>query len=153
MATHPNQVTRRKKDSARLVWDTKPRRAPNPRDIEFQTAEIVVPNPERDLKQLPMAFTGEPLVVGKSGQLALGESERRRGWAHDPRDQPPLRIQDIDKTKMNRLIWGDNLLAMQALLAQGYEGKVQLIYIDPPFNSDEKYNFQTVLKLKDVWGI
>jgi adenine-specific DNA-methyltransferase len=29
----------RKKDSARLVWDTKPRRAPNPRDIEFQTAD------------------------------------------------------------------------------------------------------------------
>lgn len=36
----------RKKDSARLHWDTKPRRAPNPRDIEFQTAELVIPNPQ-----------------------------------------------------------------------------------------------------------
>jgi adenine-specific DNA-methyltransferase len=34
----------RKKHSARLVWDTKPRRAPNPRDIEFQTAEVVIHN-------------------------------------------------------------------------------------------------------------
>ncbi|MDI6736272.1 MAG: site-specific DNA-methyltransferase [bacterium] len=34
------------KDSARLVWDTKPRRAPNPKDIEFQTAEVVIPNPQ-----------------------------------------------------------------------------------------------------------
>ena len=38
---------RRKKDSARLTWDTKPKRAPNPKDIEFQTAEIVIPNPKQ----------------------------------------------------------------------------------------------------------
>ena len=43
---------------------------------------------------------------------------------------------------MNRLVWGDNLLAMQALLAQGYAGKVDLIYIDPPFQSDADYSFQ-----------
>jgi adenine-specific DNA-methyltransferase len=36
-----NHVERRKKDSARLVWDTKPKRAANPKDIEFQTAEIL----------------------------------------------------------------------------------------------------------------
>lgn len=41
---------------------------------------------------------------------------------------------------MNRLIWGDNLLAMQALLAQGYAGKVNLIYIDPPFLSSSDYS-------------
>src|SRR5713101_944541 len=108
----------RKKDSARLVWDSKPRRAPNPRDIEFQTAEIVIPNPQRDSGQIPFSF--------RQGRLGEGE---------------------LDKTKMNRLIWGDNLLAMQALLAQGYEGRIRLIYLDPPFNSEEKYNFQTVLNL------
>ena len=31
---------RRRKDSVKLVWDTKPKRAPNPKDIEFQIAEI-----------------------------------------------------------------------------------------------------------------
>jgi len=36
----------RREYSARLVWDTKPRRAPNPKDIEFQTAEVVLPNPK-----------------------------------------------------------------------------------------------------------
>jgi len=30
----------RKRDSARLVWDSKPKRPPSPRDIEFQTAEV-----------------------------------------------------------------------------------------------------------------
>ena len=32
----------------------------------------------------------------------------------------------------NKLIWGDNLLVMSSLLEQ-YAGKVDLIYIDPPF--------------------
>jgi len=45
----------RKKDSARLVWDTKPRRAPNPKDIEFQTAEVVIPNP-KTARELPLSF-------------------------------------------------------------------------------------------------
>ena len=48
-----DNVNRRKKDSAKLVWDTKPKRAPNPRDIEFQTAEIVIPNPKEAQGDLP----------------------------------------------------------------------------------------------------
>ncbi|MEW5948688.1 MAG: site-specific DNA-methyltransferase [Thermodesulfobacteriota bacterium] len=52
---------------------------------------------------------------------------------------------DIDKQKMNRLIWGDNLLAMQALLAQGYEGKINLIYIDPPFDSKADYSHKMTI--------
>ena len=52
---------------------------------------------------------------------------------------PLLERGEIDKSRMNRLIWGDNLLAMQALLASGYEGKINLIYIDPPFWTGENY--------------
>ena len=48
---------RRKKDSARLTWSSKPRRAPNPKDIDFQTAEMVIPNPQRD--QLTIAQFGK----------------------------------------------------------------------------------------------
>ena len=53
---------------------------------------------------------------------------------------------------MNRLIYGDNLLAMQALLAgdpatglPSLRGKVDLIYIDPPF--DSKADYRTKLTL------
>jgi len=106
----------RKKDSARLTWDTKPRRAANPKDIEFQTAEVVIPNPQI-AGELPLSF--------RNG--LFGEEE-------------------IDKQKMNRLIWGDNLLAMQALLAQGYEGQINLIYIDPPFDSKADYSHKMVLE-------
>ena len=116
-----NRVERRKKDSARLVWDSKPRRAPNPRDIEFQTAEVVIPNPARDAGALPLSF--------------------RDGLFGD---------EELDKQQMNRLIWGDNLLAMQALLAQGYEGKINLIYIDPPFASSEDYYYQVAIQGGEV---
>jgi DNA modification methylase len=107
----PAKTVRRRKDSAKLVWDSKPRRAPNPKDIEFQTAEVVIPNPAA-AGALPLSF--------RDG--VLGEAE-------------------LDKHQMNRLIWGDNLLAMQALLANGYEGKINLIYDDPPFASSEDYHF------------
>jgi adenine-specific DNA-methyltransferase len=50
----------------------------------------------------------------------------------------------------NRLIYGDNLLAMAALLAgdeqtPGLRGKVDLIYIDPPFDSKADYRTKVVL--------
>jgi DNA modification methylase len=38
----------------------------------------------------------------------------------------------------NRLIWGDNKLAMSALLHE-FRGKVDLIYIDPPYNVDANF--------------
>jgi len=46
----------------------------------------------------------------------------------------------FDQAWQNRLIYGDNLLAMAALLAGddstlSLRGKVDLIYIDPPFDS------------------
>lgn len=47
-------TNRRRRDSVKLVWDTKPKRAPNPKDIEFQTAEIVIPNPQQYQGVLPL---------------------------------------------------------------------------------------------------
>jgi hypothetical protein len=70
----------------------------NPKDIEFQTAEAVLPNPASDQQTIQSFFN------------------------------TMVNIQ-MEKSNMNRLIWGNNLLAMQALLASGYEGKVNLIYI------------------------
>jgi adenine-specific DNA-methyltransferase len=51
---------------------------------------------------------------------------------------------------MNRLIWGNNLLAMQALLASGYEGKISLIYIDPPFWTNENYYAKFEIADKEI---
>ena len=63
--------------------------------------------------------------------------------------------QMINKDWMNRLIYGDNLLAMQALLAgdeatglSSLRGKVDLIYIDPPF--DSKADYRTKINLPGI---
>lgn len=63
--------------------------------------------------------------------------------------------QVINKEWINRLIYGDNLLVMQALLAgdettglPSLRGKVDLIYIDPPF--DSKADYRTKINLPGV---
>ncbi|WP_244540845.1 site-specific DNA-methyltransferase [Methylobacterium sp. yr668] len=53
----------------------------------------------------------------------------------------------------SRLVYGDNLLAMAALLAgndstQSYRNKIDLIYIDPPF--DSKADYRTKIRLSET---
>jgi adenine-specific DNA-methyltransferase len=98
----------KKKNSARLLWNTKPRYLVNPKNIKFRTAEVVLPNQARDQRLIQSLFN-------------------------------VLSNMRIERNRMNRLIWGNNLLTMQALLASGYEGKVGLIYIDPPFWTEINY--------------
>ena len=101
-------TTPKRRESAKLIWNTKPKRPPNPRDLEFQPAEVVFPN--------KAATNQQELLIPRTPEG------------------------NVDDKQMNRLIWGDNLLTMQALLAQGYAGKIQLIYIDPPFLSSSDYS-------------
>lgn len=105
---------KKQRDTARLIWASKPRKEPSPKDLDFQTAEIVIPN----------KATGD--------LRSFFETEKK----------------EID-IQPNRLIWGDNLLVMQALLAQGYEGQIDLIYIDPPFNTGENFNFPNEVTIGD----
>ena len=48
---------------------------------------------------------------------------------------------------INKIFWGDNLQVMSHLLKE-YRGKVQLIYIDPPFDSRADYKKQIKIKNK-----
>jgi len=57
---------------------------------------------------------------------------------------------ELNLNTINRLVYGDNLLAMAALLAgdettPSMRGKIDLIYIDPPF--DSKADYRTKIKL------
>ncbi len=69
----------------------------------------------------------------------------------------------------NKLIWGDNLLVMGSLL-QKFAGKIDLIYIDPPFATGADFSFrgevgeggpsvtkeQSIIEEKayrDTWGL
>jgi adenine-specific DNA-methyltransferase len=46
---------------------------------------------------------------------------------------------------MNKIFWGDNLQVMSHLLKE-YRGQVDLIYIDPPFDSKADYKKQVKIK-------
>lgn len=50
---------------------------------------------------------------------------------------------------LNKIFWGDNLQVMSHLL-KDYRGKVDLIYIDPPFDSKADYKKKIKLKGKTV---
>lgn len=97
--------------------------------IGLQTNELVLPS-----KDVSGLFKGCQPQIPNAFNLAGGNGE----W-------------------MNRLIYGDNLLAMQALLAgdaqtglPSLRGKVDLIYIDPPFDSKADYRTKISLPGTDI---
>lgn len=65
-------------------------------------------------------------------------------------------IKEIESNEwFNRLIYGDNLLAMQALLAgdettPSMRGKIDLIYIDPPYDSKADYKIKVNLPAVNI---
>jgi DNA modification methylase len=71
-----------------------------------------------------------------------------------------------DNSWKNRLIWGDNFLVMGSLLDE-FSGKINLIYIDPPFATGADFSYQVkvgdqewtkepsiieTLAYRDTWG-
>jgi adenine-specific DNA-methyltransferase len=51
-------------------------------------------------------------------------------------------VDTVDDGWSNKLIWGDNLLVMGSLLEK-FAGKIDLIYIDPPFATGTDFSFVT----------
>jgi adenine-specific DNA-methyltransferase len=66
----------------------------------------------------------------------VNESAQERNLAFD------LFAQGRDPQWRNRLIWGDKKYVLPALLDE-FAGKVDLIYIDPPFLTDEDFSVIT----------
>ncbi|WP_286742393.1 site-specific DNA-methyltransferase [Aquabacterium sp. UBA2148] len=107
--------------------------------VSLQTREVVLPAKDSAAQdwvtQQARAARQEVFAPGQgslieSGQATLG-AEAAQPW-------------------MNRLIYGDNLMAMAALLAgdeqtPSLRGKVDLIYIDPPFDSKADYRTKVTL--------
>lgn len=52
---------------------------------------------------------------------------------------------------INKIFWGDNLQVMSHML-KDYRGKIDLIYIDPPFDSKADYKKKIKLKGKTIYG-
>jgi len=100
------------------------------------------------------------------GQIELFEKTRAR--IRDESGRYPKKTNGANGDFRNRLIWGDNKLVMASLLAE-FKGRIDLIYIDPPFDvgadftmdvpiGDEKETVgkdQSTLEMvayRDMWG-
>ncbi len=61
------------------------------------------------------------------------------GKAQSEKHAPTLNYAALEKDWQNLLFHGDNKEVLSALLTSGFRGKVDLIYIDPPFDSKADY--------------
>ena len=83
-----------------------------------------------------------------------GEATQPKLWEL-PEENPPVR-DAIDFYRhrhnwTNRLVSGDSLLVMNSLLEkEGMAGKVQMVYIDPPYGIRYGSNFQPFVNRRDV---
>ncbi|HWG10497.1 MAG TPA: DNA methyltransferase [Rhodanobacteraceae bacterium] len=104
--------------------------------VGLQTREWVLPS--KDVAEVDW-------IAGAARQSALASVQSdvfgaAQGSLGDRKERPWV----------NRLIYGDNLLAMAALLAgdehtPSLRGRVDLIYIDPPFDSKADYRTKVTL--------
>ena len=77
-----------------------------------------------------------------SANVQPGVPELQWAGKHPLRSAPycPARLRERygEEAGVNRLYWGDNLEVMGDLLEE-FRGRVDLVYIDPPFNSHSDY--------------
>lgn len=57
--------------------------------------------------------------------------------------QSGFKPEEYPKDWKNLLVWGDNKLVMSSLIKQGWAGKINLIYIDPPFFTGTDFTIRT----------
>ncbi len=58
--------------------------------------------------------------------------------------------ENYPKDWKNLLIWGDNKLVMSSLIKQGWAGKINLIYIDPPFFTGADFTVRTKIGDEEI---
>ncbi len=117
--------------------------------VTLQTREVVLPAKDAAAQDWVTAQSrAAQREVFAPGQASLiARPQPMLGDASSVRPEP------VEGPWANRLIYGDNLLAIAALLAgdestPSLRGKVDLIYIDPPF--DSKADYRTKVNLPGV---
>jgi len=121
----------------------------NNKNKPIDRTELVWPGKRKEVERVELPFqTIETINLprGMRQDELFGESGQE-GWK-------------------NRLIWGDNLLIMGSLLKE-FAGKINLIYIDPPFATGDDFSFEVrigdqeitkepsaleVKAYRDTWG-
>ncbi len=97
----------------------------------------------------------DPRTIIEAVRKENGQKQEQLSLFATSEENPPLREAiEFYKHKhnwSNRLIAGDSLLVMNSLLEkEGMAGKVQMIYIDPPYGIKYGSNFQPFVNKRDV---
>ncbi|MEK7211212.1 MAG: DNA methyltransferase, partial [Patescibacteria group bacterium] len=108
----------------------------------------IVDEGKKEVEKILERLAGTNKLALQTNELVLPAKDTNNLWSG--------RLPQTKENKwMNRLIYGDNLLVMQALLAGDAEsglasmrGKIDLIYIDPPF--DSKADYRTKITLPSI---
>ena len=116
--------------------------------ISLQTREWVLPAKDSAMQDWITSNAGQTHLARHS--RAGGNPAIENAVGLNPLDSRLRGNDGINGDWTNRLIYGDNLLAMAALLAgdeqsPSLRGKVDLIYIDPPFDSKADYRTKVTL--------
>ena len=134
----PEIVANGRKQAERILESLESRQR-----VRLQTREVVLPAKDsaaQDWVTQQQRSTQQAVFAPGQGSL-LASPQATLGTAPETQTPAPW---------ANRLIYGDNLLAMAALLAgdedtPSLRGKVDLIYIDPPFDSKADYRTKVTL--------
>ena len=134
----PEIVANGRKQAERILESLESRQR-----VRLQTREVVLPAKDSAAQDwVTQQKRSAQQEVFAPGQVSLlHNAQATLGAAPDTQVSAPW---------ANRLIYGDNLLAMAALLAgdedtPSLRGKVDLIYIDPPFDSKADYRTKVTL--------
>lgn len=128
-----------------------------PKSLLEQLPEIVA-NGRKQAEKILEGLEGRHRIGLQTRELVLPArdsaaqdwvTQQQRTWASEA-GTPGAAVTGAPAPWMNRLIYGDNLLAMAALLAgdehtPSLRGRVDLIYIDPPFDSKADYRTKVTL--------
>lgn len=108
----------------------------------------IVDEGKKEVEKILERLSGSNKISLQTNELVLPSKDSNGLWSGKMSQQK-------ENDWMNRLVYGDNLLTMQALLIGDKEsglpsmrGKIDLIYIDPPF--DSKADYRTKVKLPGV---
>jgi adenine-specific DNA-methyltransferase len=97
----------------------------------------------------------DPRTLVDAMRVPAEAAPAQLGLFEAPEENPPLR-EAVDFYRhphrwSNRLVAGDSLLVMNSLLKkEGMAGKVQMVYMDPPYGIEYGSNFQPFVKKSEV---
>jgi len=104
--------------------------------------ELVWPGKRKEVERVELPFQTIETINMPRGyrQGDIFSSAEQQKFFKDKKKQEKLKTITLESEWKNRLIWGDNLLIMSSLLKE-FAGKINLIYIDPPFATGDDFSF------------